>query len=181
MDKKRPPDPGNRELDTDDKIHAFEEVADSFRAGIQPAVFLTHLFLQKHPILLEEGCLTVDWDRIPGLYCRTDKLLMVRVTDKQWEKWGWPRGWMAWEPDSRPENFIPNMAMVVCKGAFHDALDSKMQTRVGHFVTVARVPDCIHLLPFDQLREAFNSYDGAATAVGLVSLPSQCTIPRRLF
>ena len=95
---------------------------------------------------------------------------MVSVTDKQWEKWGRPGGWTAWELDSRPENFIPNMAMVVCKGAFHNALDSRMQTRVGHFVTVVRVPDCIHLLPFDQLWEAFNSYDGAATAVGLVCL-----------
>ena len=95
MDKKRPPDQGNRDLDTsstDDKINTFEEVADSFRAGIQPAVFLTHLFLQKHPILLEEGCLTVNWNRIPGLYCQTDKLLMVSVTDKQWEKWGRPGG-----------------------------------------------------------------------------------------
>ena len=173
MDKERPPDLGNRELDTsstDDKIPAFEEVADSFRARIQPAVFLTHLFLQKHPILLEERCLTVDWDRIPGLYCRTDKLLMVSVTDKQWEKWGWPGGWTAWEPDSRPDNFIPNMAMVVCKGAFHDAPDSKMQTKVGHFITIVRVPECIHLLPFDQLREAFNNYDGAATTIGLVRL-----------
>ena len=91
MDKKRPPDPGNRDLDTsstEDKINAFGEVADSFRAGIQPAIFLTHSFLQKHPILLEEGCLTVNWDRIPGLYNRTDKLLTVSVTDKQWEKWG---------------------------------------------------------------------------------------------
>ena len=157
------------------KIRTFEDVANSYRARIQPAIFLTHSFLQKHPILLEEGCLTVNWDQIPGLYSGTDKLLMVvllmvSVTDAQWEKWGRPRGWMAWELDSQPENFIPNMAMVVCKGAFHDASDAKMQTRVGHFITVARVLDCIKLLPFDHLREAFNSYDGAATAVGLVRL-----------
>ena len=173
MDKKRPPDPGNWDLDrssTDDKINAFKEVADSFRAGIQPAVFLTHSFLQKHPIHLEEGCLTVNWDRIPSLYHRTDKLLTVSVTDKQWEKWGQPGGWTAWEPDSQPQNFFPNMAMVVCKGAFHDAQDSKMQTRVGHFISIAWVPDCIQLLPFDQLREAFNSYEDATTAIGLVRL-----------
>ena len=50
MDKKRPPDPGNRDLDTsttEDKINAFDAVADSFRAGIQPAVFLSHSFLQE--------------------------------------------------------------------------------------------------------------------------------------
>ena len=77
---------------------------------------------------------------------------------------------MAWEPDTRAGNFIPNMAVVVCKGAFHDAPDPQLQTKVGHFMTIARVSDCIDLLPFDQLWEAFNSYVGAATAIGLVRL-----------
>ena len=173
MEKERPPDPGNRDLDTsstEDKIHAYDVVASSYQAGIQPAIFLTHSFLQDHPILLEEGYLTVNWDRIPGLYARTDKLLTVSITDAQWEKWGWPGGWTAWEPDTRGGNFIPNMAVVVCKGAFHDAPDPQLQNKVGHFMTIARVPDCVELLPFDQLREAFNNYNEAATAIGLVRL-----------
>ena len=173
MDKKQPPDPGNQDLDTDstdDKINTFNEVVNSFRAGIQPAVFLTHSFLQKHPILLEEGCLTVNWDQIPSLYRRTDKLLMVSITDKQWEKWGQPGGWTACEPDTQPQHFFPNMAMVVCKGAFYDAQDPQMQTKVGHFISIARVPDCVQLLPFEQLWEAFNSYTDAAMAIGLVRL-----------
>ena len=173
MDKKQPPEPGNWDLDTsttDNKINALDEVADTFRAGIQPAVFLSHSFLQKHPILLEEGCLTVNWDRIPGLYRRTDKLLTVSVTDKQWEKWGRSGGWTAWEPDTQPQNFFPNMAMVVCKGAFYDAQDPQMQTKVGHFISIARVPDCIRLLPFEQLRKAFNNYANTATTIGLVRL-----------
>ena len=37
-------------------------------------------------------------------------------------------------------------------------------------MTVARVPDCVELLPFDQLREALNSYNKAATAIELVWL-----------
>ena len=37
-------------------------------------------------------------------------------------------------------------------------------------MTIARVPDCVELLPFDQLREAFNNYNDVATAVGLVRL-----------
>ena len=73
-------------------------------------------------------------------------------------------------PDTQPQNFFPNMAMVVCKGAFHNAQDPKLQTTVGHFISIARVPDCIKLLPFEQLREAFNSYTDAATAVRLVQL-----------
>ena len=173
MEKERPPDPGNRDLDTsstEDKINAYDAMATSYQAQIQPAVFLTHSFLQDHPILLEEGYLTVNWDRIPGLYARTDKLLTVSITDAQWEKWGWPRGWTAWEPDTRTGNFIPNMAVVVCKGVFHDALDPQLQNKVGHFMTIARVLDCVELLPFDQLCEAFNSYNEAATAVGLVRL-----------
>ena len=112
----------------------------------------------------------VNWDRIPGLYALTDKLLTVSITDAQWEKWGRPGGWTAWEPDTRASNFIPNMAVVVCKGVFHNAPDPQLQNKIGHFMTIARVPDCIKLLPFDQLCEAFNSYNKAATAVGLVRL-----------
>ena len=66
---------------------------------------------------------------------------------------------MAWEPDTRADNFIPNMAVVVFKGIFHDAPDPKLQNKVGHFMTIARVPDCVELLPFDQLHEAFNNYN----------------------
>ena len=173
MEKERPPDPGDWDLDTsstEDKINAYDAIASSYQAGIQPAIFLTHSFLQDHPILLEEGYLTVNWDRIPGLYTWTDKLLTVSITDAQWEKWGWPGGWMAWEPDTRAGNFIPNMAVVVCKGVFHDAWDPQLQDKVGHFMTIARVPDCVELLPFDQLREAFNNYNEVATAVRLVRL-----------
>ena len=94
----------------------------------------------------------------------------MSITDAQWEKWGWPGGWTAWEPDTRAGNFIPNMAVVVCKGVFHDAPDPQLQNKVGHFMTIARVPDCVELLPFDQLCEAFNSYNEAATAIGLVRL-----------
>ena len=69
------------------------------------------------------------------------------------------------------------MAVVVCKGVFHDAPDPKLQDKVGHFMTIARVPDCVELLPFDQLREAFNSYNEAATAID----SSSCTIPTWCF
>ena len=95
---------------------------------------------------------------------------MVSITDAKWEKWGWPGGWTAWEPDTRASNFIPNMAVVVCKGIFHDAPEPQLQSKVGHFMTVARVLDCVELLPFNQLHEAFNSYDEVATAIGLVPL-----------
>ena len=173
MEEKRPPDLGNQDLDTSstqDKINAYDAMASSYQAGIQSAIFLTHSFLQDHPILLEEGYLTVNWDQIPSLYAWTDKLLTVSITDAQWQKWGWSGGWMAWELDTQAGNFIPNMAVVVCKGVFHGAPDPKLQDKVGHFMTIAQVPDCVELLPFDQLREAFNSYNEVATAVGLIRL-----------
>ena len=179
MDGDQPPDPGDRVEDinsTDDKIKAYEAVASFYQDGVQPAVSLTHVFLQRHPILLEEGCLSVNWDRIPGLYSQTDQLLTVSISDAQWTKWGRPGGWTAWEPDTQAGHFVPNMAVVVCKGAFHDAPDPEHQTKVGHFMTIARVPDCIKLLPFKQLWEAFNSYNGAATAVGLVRLHKANTV-----
>ena len=109
-------------------------------------LFSLHSFLQDHPVLLEEGHLSVNWDRIPGLYSRTDKLLTVSISDAQWEKWGRPGGWTAWEPDTRAGNFIPNMVVVVCKGIFNGAPEPQLQNKVSHFMTIARVPDCVELL-----------------------------------
>ena len=37
-------------------------------------------------------------------------------------------------------------------------------------MTIAWVPDCVELLPFNQVREAFNRYNKATTGVGLVRL-----------
>ena len=83
MEKERPPGPENQDFNTsstDDKIQAYEAVVNAYNAGTQPAVFLTHSFLQDNPILLEEGCLSVNWVRIPGLYSRTDQMLTVSIT-----------------------------------------------------------------------------------------------------
>ena len=84
MEKKRPPNLEDRGLNTsstDDKIRAYEAIANAYHAGTQPAIFLTHSFLQDNPILLEEGCLLVNWDWILGLYSWTDQMLMVSITD----------------------------------------------------------------------------------------------------
>ena len=95
MEKEPPPNLEDRDFDTssiDDKIWAYEAIANAYHAETQPAIFLTHSFLQDNPILLEEGCLSVNWDRIPGLYSRTDQMLTVSITDAQWDKWGRPGG-----------------------------------------------------------------------------------------
>ena len=75
-----------------------------------------------------------------------------------------------WEPDTRPEHFCPNLAVVLCKGVFDNAIDPELMGKVCHYMTIARVPDCIKLLPFNQVREAFNWYNEATTGVGLVQL-----------
>ena len=173
MEKEQPPDSGDRDLNissTDDKIRAYEAVANAYHAGTQPAVFLTHGFLQDNPILLEEGCLSVNWDRIPGLYSRIDQMLMVSITDAQWDKWGQPGGWTVWEPDTRFEHFRTNLAVVLCKGVFDDTTDPLLMGKVCHYMTIAQVPDCVELLPFNQVHKAFNRYNEAATGVGLVRL-----------
>ena len=145
-------------------------MANAYNARMQPAVFLTHRFLQDNPILLEEGCLSVNWDQIPGLYSRTDQMLTVSITDAQWDKWGRPGGWTVWEPDTRFEHFRPNLAVVLCKGVFDDTTDPLLMGKVCHYMTIARVLDCVELLPFNQVHEAFNRYNEAATGVGLVQL-----------
>ena len=151
MEKERPPNQEDWDLNTsstDDKIRTYEAIANAYHAGTQPAIFLTHSFLQDNPILLEEGCLSVNLDQIPRLYSRTDQMLMVSITDAQWNKWGWPGGWTMW-----PEQFRPNLAVVLCKGVFDDATDPGLMGKVCHYMTIAWVPDCVGLLPFNQVRK----------------------------
>ena len=75
-----------------------------------------------------------------------------------------------WEPDTWPEHFHPNLAVVSCKGIFDDATDLGLVGKVCHYMTIARVSDCVELLPFNQVQEAFNRYNEATTGVGLVRL-----------
>ena len=75
-----------------------------------------------------------------------------------------------WEPDTRPEHFHPNLAVVLCKGVFDDTTDPELMGKVCHYMTIARVPDYVKLLPFNQVWEAFNRYNEATTGVGLVRL-----------
>ena len=112
----------------------------------------------------------MNWDWIPGLYSQTDQMLMVSITDAQWDKWRQPGGWTTWEPDTQPEHFRPNLAVVLCKGVFDDTTEPGLMGKVCHYMTIARVPDCIELLPFNQVWEAFNWYNEATTGVGLVHL-----------
>ena len=77
-------------------------------------------------------------------------------------------GWTTWEPDTRFKNFRPNLAVVLCKGVFDDTTDPLLVGKVCHYMTIARVPDCVELLPFNQVHEVFNRYNEAATGVGLV-------------
>ena len=97
-------------------------------------------------------------------------MLMVSITDAQWDKWGRPAGWMMWEPDTWPEHFHPNLAVVLCKSVLDDATDPGLIGKVCHYMTIAQVLDCVELLPFNQVREAFNQYNEATTRVGLVQL-----------
>ena len=60
--------------------------------------------------------------------------------------------------------------MVLCKGLFDDTTDPLLVGKVCHYMTIAWVLDCIELLSFNQVREAFNRYNEAATGVGLVRL-----------
>ena len=71
--------------------------------------------------------------------------------------------------------------MVLCKGIFDDTTDPGLMGKVCHYMTIARVPDCVELLPFNQVREAFNWYNEATTGVGLVCLHQSNEVFRDVY
>ena len=148
---------------------AYEALVNAYYDAQQPAVTLSFAFLQANPILLEKGVLKVNWNQIPGLYTRVNPILTVVVPNDQWEKWGSPGGWIIWEPDSLATSFVPNMVVVMCKGPFHVSEDPTLRDSVCYSMALARVPDCVPLLPFSTLREALKNYDASEfTAIGLM-------------
>ena len=61
------------------------------------------------------------------------------------------------------------MAVVMCKGLFHDSEDPALQDTVCYSMAVARVPDCIPLISFHTLREAFKEHNACdCMAIGLM-------------
>ena len=154
---------------TQDRARAYEALVNAYYDAQQPAVTLSFAFLQANPILLEKGVLKVNWNRIPGLYTRVNPILTVVVPNDQWEKWGSPGGWTVWEPDTLATSFMPNMAVVMCKGPFHDSEDPTLRDSVCYSMAMARVPDCIPLLPFNTVHGALKDYDASeCTAIGLM-------------
>ena len=91
MDKEQPGRSSSTDT-TQDRAAAYEVLVNSYYEAQQPAVTLSHAFLQANPILLEEGVLKLNWNRIPGLYTRVNQMLTVVVPDGQWSKRGSPGG-----------------------------------------------------------------------------------------
>ena len=144
---------------------------NAYYAGQQPAVTLAHAFLQDNLILLERGVFNMNWCQIPGLYACIDKMLAVTVSNEQWQKWGAPGSWTVWELATQPEHFVPNLAVVMCKGPYNSSVDPALQGTLCYSMAIACVPDCVLLISFLTLREAFKGYNADTyTAIGLVRL-----------
>ena len=80
MDEERAGRSSNSET-TQDCAKAYEVLVNAYYEGQQPAVTLSHAFLEANPILLEEGVLKVNWNQIPGLYTRVNQMLTVVVSN----------------------------------------------------------------------------------------------------
>ena len=128
---------------------AYGAVEGHCKRGIHPEEFLTFSFLKEHPILLQPGILRVDWNRIPGLTRRITTLQTVVVPDYLWGRW--VTDWKdSWEPDGEPENFVRNVALVVCRSRFNDNPDTKGRDKRVNSLAIAHVPDSIQLSTFDE-------------------------------
>ena len=87
MDEEQPGWSSNSDT-TQDHAKAYEVLANAYYEGQQLAVTLSHAFLQANPILLEEGVLKINWNRIPSLYTRVNQMLTIVVFQQPVEQVG---------------------------------------------------------------------------------------------
>ena len=82
-----------------DKKACHTVAEQGYLAGLWLESYLTWEFLKEHPKVMEPGYLFVNWNHIPGMYCRKNYLCSLVIELAEWERLSDPT-YLAhyWEP-----------------------------------------------------------------------------------
>ena len=95
-----------------------------YLAGLWPESYLMWEFLKEHPKVMEPGYLFVNWNHIPGMYCRKNYLRFLVIKLAEWECLSDP-AYLAhyWEPTQEPGDFHWTFTLAICWSHYSDCKD----------------------------------------------------------
>ena len=126
----------------DEDKQACRNLAESgFRGGQWPESYVTYEFLEKHPRAMEPGYLSLNWNHIPGLFCRKTYLRTLVIPPADLDRLCDPANVKKyWEPDDVPDHFHTTLALVFVRDKYHDCVDKTRHQEMVVSVAVVRKP-----------------------------------------
>ena len=122
-------------VDVDKKV-CCTVAEQGYLAGLWPESYLMWEFLKEHPKAMEPGYLFVNWNYIPGMYCRKNYLHSLVIELAEWEHLSDP-AYLAhyWESTQEPGDFHWTFALAMCQSCYSDCKDKSRKDE--YLVSVA--------------------------------------------
>ena len=127
-------------------------------AGMWPESYITWDFLKQHLKAMEPGYLHLNWNHIPGMYCRKNYLRSLVIKQEEWDHLSDP-AYLAhyWEPTQEQGDFHRTFALVLCQSRYSDCEDESC--REEYVVSVAIIQKLAHFagIPFALVVDEFSN------------------------
>ena len=132
-----------------DKVACHTVAEQGYLAGLWLESYLTWEFLKEHPKVMEPSYLFVNWNHIPGMYCRKNYLHSLVIELAEWEHLSDPT-YLAhyWEPTQEPGDFHRTFALAICRSCYSDCKDKSCKDEYMVSVAMIRKPAHLAGLPF---------------------------------
>ena len=157
-----------------DKKACRTVVKQGYLAGLWPESYLTWEFLKEHPKAMEPGYLFVNWNHIPGMYCRKNCLRSLVIEPAEWECLS-DSAYLAryWEPTQEPGDFHWTFALAICWSCYSDCKDKSCEDE--YIVSVAVIWKLARLagLPFSLAADRLSDPDEKESTLLIVCLHHQ--------
>ena len=160
-------------VDIDKK--ACRTVAEQgYLAGLWLESYLTWEFLKEHPKAMEPSYLYVNWNYIPGMYCRKNYLRSLVIKQDEWDRLSDP-AYLAhyWEPTQEPGDFHWTFALAICQSRYSDCKDPSHKDEYVVSVAVIRKPASFAGIPFALAADGLSDPDEKESTLLIVHLHHQ--------
>ena len=141
----------------DEDKQACHTVAEQgYQKGMWPESYITWDFFKQHHKAMEPGYLYLDWNHIPGMYCRKNYLRSL-VIEQAWDRLSDP-AYLAhyWVLTQEPGDFHQTLALVLCRSKYSDCEDKSRKEEFVVSVAVIRKLVCLPGIPFASVADEFS-------------------------